>query len=155
MMAGYDDTSDGGSRLDSVSKVIEQVGRCRLVITGSYHAGVFALSQGIPVLGLAKSQYFFDKFRGLSGQFGQGCGVIDLEREGFGEKLRAEAHALWERAAELRPQLLQAASVQITQSRAAYRKLYGMCGLDGRTGAWHGKAQDGHGDSEKVLVTAP
>ena len=30
----------------------------RLVITGSYHAGVFALAQGVPVLALAKSAYY-------------------------------------------------------------------------------------------------
>jgi polysaccharide pyruvyl transferase WcaK-like protein len=65
LMKGYDDASDGGKGLDTPLKVIDQVGRCRILVTGAYHAAVFALSQGIPAVCLAKSEYFQDKFLGL------------------------------------------------------------------------------------------
>ena len=35
-------------------------------VTGSYHAGVFALAQGIPVVGLLQSAYYEQKFIGHS-----------------------------------------------------------------------------------------
>jgi colanic acid/amylovoran biosynthesis protein len=44
-----------GSPLGSLDAVVRQVQKCRLVIRGSYHAGVFALANGIPTIGLAKS----------------------------------------------------------------------------------------------------
>ena len=46
--------------LDTPLSVIRRVGECRVVVTGSYHAGVFALSQGIPVVGLSCSDYYND-----------------------------------------------------------------------------------------------
>lgn len=71
--------------MDSPELVLQQVGRCRIVVTGSYHAGVFALSQGISVVGLAKSAYYRDKFLGLADQFGTGCHVVDLGHHDFSE----------------------------------------------------------------------
>ena len=44
--------------IDSPEAIAEAVSRCRMVVTGSYHAGVFALSQGIPVVGLVASNYY-------------------------------------------------------------------------------------------------
>ena len=73
ILADFDNVSDQGNNLDTPLKVIKQVGHCRIVITGSYHAGVFALAQGIPVVTLAKSPYYIDKFQGLADQFGVWC----------------------------------------------------------------------------------
>ena len=50
--------------------VVELIGRCRAVVTGSYHAAVFALAQGIPAVGLTASAYYDAKFVGLADQFG-------------------------------------------------------------------------------------
>ena len=62
--------------------VFEQIGFCRVLITGSYHAGVFALAQGVPSICVAQSQYYVDKFVGLADQFGEGCRVIQLQESG-------------------------------------------------------------------------
>jgi len=75
-----DDSFGDGSPLEALDAVIRQVQKCRLVITGSYHAGVFALANGIPTIGLAKSTYYIDKFMGLSAQFGPGCETVLLEK---------------------------------------------------------------------------
>ena len=60
LMEGYDDGSDSWRSLDSPHKVIKQIGRCRIIVTGSYHAAVFALAQGISVVALAKSAYYIE-----------------------------------------------------------------------------------------------
>ncbi|MBD2001465.1 polysaccharide pyruvyl transferase family protein [Leptolyngbya sp. FACHB-541] len=124
LLAGYDDTSDGGESLDTPLKVIEQVGKCRVVITGSYHAGVFSLSQGVPVVCLAKSQYYVDKFRGLADQFGVGCEVLLLDDKDIGEKLLNSIQSAWHTAAQIKPQLLEAAQKQIESGHAAYKRVY-------------------------------
>ena len=124
ILAGFDNVFDQGNNLDTPLKVIEQVGHCRIVITGSYHAGVFALAQGIPVVSLAKSQYYIDKFQGLADQFGVGCDVILLGDQEFAEKLASSIHQLWESAEILRPQLLEAAQQQIELGQTAYQRLY-------------------------------
>jgi polysaccharide pyruvyl transferase WcaK-like protein len=54
------------------------VSRCRVVVTGSYHAGVFALAQGIPVVATAASRYYHDKFSGLADLFGGGGDIVDV-----------------------------------------------------------------------------
>ncbi len=47
------------------AELIRAAGRCQAVITGSYHAAVFALGQGVPVVGLSASGYYDQKFTGL------------------------------------------------------------------------------------------
>ncbi len=124
LLAGYDNTSDGGQLLDTPMKVIQQVGCCRVVVTGSYHAGVFALSQGIPVVGLAKSEYYADKFLGLADQFGTGCKVVLLNDLDLGANLLSTIRDTWQAAEQLRPRLLDAAAKQMEMGRSAYRQIY-------------------------------
>ncbi len=124
LLAGYDEHSDGGQNLDTPLKVIEQVAHCRVVVTGSYHAGVFALSQGIPVISLAKSQYYVDKFSGLAEQFGVGCQVISLESPQFKEKLIYAIKDSWEQAPNVRKPLLEAAQKQIDLGHKTYQRVY-------------------------------
>jgi polysaccharide pyruvyl transferase WcaK-like protein len=123
ILKGYDDSSDGGASLDTPLKVIEQAGLCRLVVTGSYHAGVFALSQGIPVIGLAKSQYYVDKFEGLADQFLGGCVPILMHEESFTTELESSLSNLWDEAEQRRPQLLKAAQQQVESGYIAYRRV--------------------------------
>ncbi|NJR75723.1 MAG: polysaccharide pyruvyl transferase family protein [Scytonema sp. CRU_2_7] len=103
---------------------MEQIGRCRVVVTGSYHAGVFALAQGIPIMGLAKSEYYADKFLGLADQFGVGCEVIFLHEQEFATKLVDSIDRALESAEQLRPQLLEAAKEQVELGHTAYKRVY-------------------------------
>lgn len=113
LLEGYSENSDGGASLDTPIKVIQQIGRCRVVVTGSYHAGVFALSQGIPVIGLAKSVYYQDKFKGLAEQFGAGCTVLLLDDPQLQNNLETEMKQLWKLAPKLKNSLLKSAQEQI------------------------------------------
>lgn len=109
--------------LDEAVKVIKQVGRCRVVVTGSYHAGVFALSQGISVIGVAKSDYYRHKFEGLADQFGGGCFIVDMEKTEFATQLLQAIKLAWGNAELERERLLTAASEQIQKADSAYLEL--------------------------------
>ena len=98
--------------------------RCRIVVTGSYHAGVFALSQGIPVVCLAKSHYYIDKFLGLADQFRAGCQLVFLNQEALSERFLDSIEKAWESAEDTRLPLLEAADRQVEMSRKAYKRLY-------------------------------
>jgi colanic acid/amylovoran biosynthesis protein len=124
LLEGFDDLSDGGASLDTPLKIIQEVGKCRVVLTGSYHAGVFALSQGIPVIALAKSQYYINKFSGLSDQFPGGCKIILLDDKSVYETLKTYLTEFWETAEILRPQLLSRAQEQILLGHEAYSRVY-------------------------------
>jgi colanic acid/amylovoran biosynthesis protein len=109
--------------LDTPEKVILNVGKCRIVVTGSYHAGVFGLSQGIPVVGLAKSPYYQDKFAGLANQFKGGCQVVAMHEQNFPELLESAMEEAWQAAPVTRDMLLAQAEAQVQASRQAWEKL--------------------------------
>jgi polysaccharide pyruvyl transferase WcaK-like protein len=115
-----DETVDGSA---SPFDAIRRVGRCRVVVTGSYHAGVFALSQGIPVVGLSRSDYYTDKFLGLADQFGVGCRLVPLDAPMMSDSLASDVRELWAEAESLRPELLAAAERQVREGHAAYELL--------------------------------
>ena len=104
---------------------IAAAGRCRMLVAGSYHAAVFALAQGVPVVGIAASPYYVDKLLGLRAQFGEGCRIVRLD-EGMNAaelaSVESELYRQWEAAPALREELLAAAERQIELSRAAHAR---------------------------------
>jgi len=108
---------------DTTEKLIERISKCRLVVTGSYHAGVFALSQGIPVIGLVKSEYYQDKFLGLADQFGNGCRVFLMDKTDQYKSLFYVLEELWNDSSRIRPDLLRESIRQIDAGKMAYRNL--------------------------------
>ena len=122
--------------LDTPAGVIAEVSRCRVVVTGSYHAAVFALAQGIPVVGIAASQYYVDKFSGLADLFGGGCDVVRIDVPDAGAALEAAIEKAWATAPHLREALLKSAEAQIHRAREAYRLVGGLVeAAPGRTAA--------------------
>jgi colanic acid/amylovoran biosynthesis protein len=93
------------------------------MITTSYHGGVFAIAQGIPVVAWLKSKYFASKLYGLANQFGVGCEVVTLDEGDWGARLKAAILSAWNSAEQLRPQLLERAASQLSASEAAYERL--------------------------------
>jgi len=106
----------------SVEEVIGRVGRCRVVVTGSYHAGVFALSQGIQVVALTASKYYDSKFLGLKNQFSTGLQLVHLD-EDFDMELSNALSTAWANADNERQSLLDAAEKQISIGKQAYLQL--------------------------------
>ena len=123
LLQGFDDHSDGGITLDTPLKVIRQIGRCRIVVTGAYHAAVFAMSQGIPVVGLSASDDYTAKFLGLEDQFGLGCETVFLGASDASERLAAAAERAWQSAEKVRLPMQEAARRQIALSQGAYERI--------------------------------
>jgi colanic acid/amylovoran biosynthesis protein len=126
LLVGFDEQSDGGESLDSPLKVIERAALCRVVVTGAYHAAVFALAQGIPVVALAKSDYFCKKLLGLEDQFGEGCQTVLLNEPGWPERLNDSIERAWQNADELRETLQAATLRQIELTRRSYGRIQGL-----------------------------
>lgn len=120
---GLGGSADKSRGFDSPLDVAHEASRCRVVVTGSYHAGVFALSQGVPAVCLAKSKYYVMKFEGLADMFGKGCAVLHLDDPMLEDKLLQTVRQLWQDADSYRNSLLSAAQEQMEQSREAYRSL--------------------------------
>lgn len=123
LIVGYEDRSLGAAVMTPLD-VIRRIGRCRLVVTGSYHGAVFALAQGIPAVALAKSAYYLGKFQGLEEQFGDGCQLIDWSNGTCAEDLISSIRRAWSAAPELRPTLLKTTQEQIRCTHNAYRTLH-------------------------------
>ncbi|HEY4245796.1 MAG TPA: polysaccharide pyruvyl transferase family protein [Lacunisphaera sp.] len=123
LLQGFDDLSDGGAQLTSPLQVIKQIGRCKVLITCAYHAAVFALAQGIPVVALAKSHYFTEKFRGLEQQFGLGCEIVVLTESELPQRLLSAIERAWQSADSMRASLQKAALRQNEATWGAYHQI--------------------------------
>jgi polysaccharide pyruvyl transferase WcaK-like protein len=121
-LLGDDPLLRSEDQYDSPQKVVSAVKRCRVVVTGSYHAGVFALAQGIPVIGVSSSAYYDGKFLGLRDQFGSGVEVLRLDEPDLGPHLLQCLRRMWDNAPVVREELLAAARKQIALSENAYRE---------------------------------
>lgn len=108
---------------------IRAIGKCRVVVTGSYHGGVFALAQGIPAVGMVYSPYYEQKFMGLQKQFPSGCRVLDFRQSISESQIEEAICGAWESAKRNREALLAEAVRQIDLSRAAYRAAHQLCPL--------------------------
>jgi colanic acid/amylovoran biosynthesis protein len=123
LINGARDSAEASEEPRDPRALIERIGKCRVVVTGSYHAAVFALSQGIQAVCLANSEYYELKFRGLADQFGAGVEVLSLSDNLFGQRLVETTLNAWARAESLRPRLLRAAVRQLSAGRAAHERL--------------------------------
>jgi polysaccharide pyruvyl transferase WcaK-like protein len=110
----------------TTADLLDVLARCRMVVAGSYHAALLALSMGIPAVTIAKSQYYIDKFRGLAAQFGAGCRVELTTGCDFSCRLRCAIDETWRDADLSRAGLLQAAECQILLGEHAYRRLFAL-----------------------------
>ena len=120
---GWQGEVEGSLSLDTPEAVADQVGRCRLVVSGSYHAAVFALSRGVPVVGLAASEYYASKFLGLAEMFGSGCRTIVIEGPSWQRELAAAVRSGWDSAETVQPGLVAAADRQVEAGRQTYERL--------------------------------
>lgn len=116
--------------LSSPEEVIRIAGGCRTVVTGTYHAGVFALSQGIPIVGLIQSSYYEQKLKGLQQQFPDGCQLVDLRQPVSPQEIESTIIAAIESAERVRESLFAAAARQVDLGRHAYEVARELCPLD-------------------------
>ena len=123
LLRGVVAESDMGDPPCSSTSAITRIGRCRAVVTGSYHAGVFALSQGIPAVCLARSGYYVDKFNGLRDMFGAGCEVVSMDVPDFTGILSAAIEQALSEAVAVRGPLHEAARRQMAAAEEACARI--------------------------------
>jgi colanic acid/amylovoran biosynthesis protein len=102
--------------------LIAAAGRCRVIVTGSYHAAVFGLAQGVPAVCLTRSRYYDAKFTGLRALFPGACFVVSLDESGSGGRLRAAIDRAWQLPAAARVAARDAAAQQCAAGREAYAR---------------------------------
>ena len=127
LMAGYPDVAPTQARFTTPQDVARRVGNCRVLVTGAYHLAVFALSQGVPVVGLSSSRYYDDKLLGLDAMFGgHGLHLVRLDESDLEENVTAAARAAWDRAPAVRSPLRQRAEVQIELSGGGFERVFSL-----------------------------
>jgi len=96
---------------------------CRAIVTGSYHAAVFGLAQGVPAVCLTKSAYYDAKFAGLKTLFPTACTVISVAEPNFGIRLTKAIADAWHLPRTAREAALHSAISQRESGRKAYTRL--------------------------------
>jgi polysaccharide pyruvyl transferase WcaK-like protein len=106
--------------LSSPAELISASASCRAVVTGSYHAAVCALAQGVPAVCLSKSRYYDAKFVGLNALFPEACQAVSLTEHDAARSLRQAIVHAWELPAAARSAARAAAASQRASARCAY-----------------------------------
>lgn len=114
---------------DSPEALWQLARTCRVVITGSYHAAVFALSLGIPVISLAANSYYRAKFCGLQSFFPEGLRMVNSTTTELKNSLLTEVRRAWQLSEDKRRQIAENASQIAASVEAAYMDCFN--GLNG------------------------
>jgi polysaccharide pyruvyl transferase WcaK-like protein len=117
---------DNGARhdfvdIDTPEELAARAARCRVVVTGSYHAAVFGLAAGVPAVCITNSRYYDLKFEGLGAQFPSGCHLV---RPGplFERELSEAIDRAWETSETRRDSIHSAALAQVAEADQAYTR---------------------------------
>jgi polysaccharide pyruvyl transferase WcaK-like protein len=114
-----------GWSVRDISSLTEAVAACQVVITSSYHAAVFALARGIPVLGISSTPYYDGKFGGLRDLYGpRAVSVLGLSQGGWPDRLRHLVHAAIELDLGARAAMAQRSVELVSVSRSVYASLF-------------------------------
>ena len=106
--------------------------RCRAIVTGSYHAAVFGLAQGVPSVCVTRSPYYDAKFNGLRAFYPDICSVISLSSPDFADHLGAAIDEAWHMDISRRAAAVASAARQRAAGRAAYAQF--RIAVEKRTG---------------------
>ncbi len=98
------------------------ISSCRVVVTGTYHAAVFALGQGIPVVTLAGSLHYRTKMGGLRAMFPEGCRMLEPGDQ-MGALLMREVGRLSTEAPTIRHQTLNRVRAQIDSQERSWIRI--------------------------------
>lgn len=117
----------------SPQQLADRAARCRVIVTGSYHAAVFGLAAGVPAVCITNSTYYDLKFRGLSAQFPGGCHIV---RPGprFKHELTKAIDLAWNTGESDRDKLHSAAQAQVAQGEWAYEQFRSLVAATAKRG---------------------
>jgi polysaccharide pyruvyl transferase WcaK-like protein len=104
----------------SSKALISAAASCRAIITGSYHAAVLGLAQGVPTVCLTKSSYYDAKFGGLRALFPGACFVVSLDPPDLPGRLHTAIQQAWHLPAPTRAIARNTAAALRSAGRNAY-----------------------------------
>jgi len=114
-----------GWSVRDIGSLAEAVAGCRIVVTSSYHAAVFALARGIPVLGISSTPYYDGKFGGLRELYGpRAVCVLAVSEGGWPDRLRHLVRAAVELDPGERAATAQRSVELVSASRGVYAALF-------------------------------
>lgn len=109
------------ANIHTPEELADRAARCRVVVTGSYHAAVFGLAAGVPAVCVTNSRYYDLKFEGLAAQFPGGCQIVHpgplLRRE-----LSDAIDRAWETSETSRDHIHLAALTQVRDADQIYTR---------------------------------
>ncbi|HEY0792687.1 MAG TPA: polysaccharide pyruvyl transferase family protein [Chthoniobacterales bacterium] len=109
---------------------LRAISACRVVLTGSYHAAVFAYALGVTVVGLAANPYYRQKLGGVAESFGTTplvftpTGTSSNDRDAA--ELQSLLHSAWTSAPDNHEPLLEARRAQIAANRSFKREAFDL-----------------------------
>lgn len=110
--------------LPTPKDLITATARCRAIVTGSYHAAVFSLAQGVPAVCVTNSSYYDGKFAGLRALFPDICFITALSAPDAVGGLRANIQRAWHASDQSRAASIATAALLRDAGRAAYRQFH-------------------------------
>jgi len=140
LLSGAAEIANDCRQLETTGALLEQTSRCRVVVTGAYHAAVFALGMGIPAVALAYNDEYFEKFRGLADSFGSGCRIVSLREPSLQRDLAAALDGAWDCADAVHGPLRESAERLCKSGTEAYARLPELVRAGGVEAGWGGAA---------------
>jgi colanic acid/amylovoran biosynthesis protein len=117
--------------ITSPEDLILAAANCRAIVTGSYHAAVFGLAQGVPAVCLTRSSYYDAKFGGLQALFPGACFPVSLDAPDCAVRIRAMIRRAWHLPAPARCSARDTAVRLAEAGRGAYARLRAEVGTTG------------------------
>jgi polysaccharide pyruvyl transferase WcaK-like protein len=126
-----------GRLVRDITSLATAVADCRIVVTSSYHAAVFALARGIPAVGISSTPYYDGKFGGLRALYGpRAVSVLAVSQAGWPDRMRSLVRAAVELDDDARAAVAERSAELASMSRGVYEALFEL--VESRSGqpAW-------------------
>jgi len=126
-----------GRLVRDITSLATAVADCRIVVTSSYHAAVFALARGIPAVGISSTPYYDGKFGGLRALYGpRAVSVLAVSQAGWPDRMRSLVRAAVELDDDTRAAVAERSAELASMSRGVYEALFEL--VESRSGqpAW-------------------
>jgi polysaccharide pyruvyl transferase WcaK-like protein len=103
---------------------------CRAVVTGSYHAAVFAAAAGVPTVCLSNSAYYDAKFSGIAALFPDTTQVVPLTGGDLDQRLLKAIDRAWSLDEMSRQASRERATTQAATSIGLYERFADLVNKD-------------------------
>jgi Polysaccharide pyruvyl transferase len=114
-----------GRPVRDITSLAAAVAGCRVVVTSSYHAAVFALARGIPAVGISSTPYYDGKFGGLRELYGpRAVSVLAVSQAGWPDRMRSLVRAAVELDYGARAAVAERSAELASMSRGVYETLF-------------------------------